>query len=275
MPLYLVATPIGNLEDITLRALRVLREVGLIAAEDTRTTRHLLQHYQIETPVVSFHEFSSRQRLEELLERLQVGDVALVSDAGTPGLSDPGYPLIQQAIQAKIPIIPIPGATAAITALVASGLPTDNYLFLGFLPRRSAARQQALVEVAHLPYTLVLYESPHRLPAFLAEMEEILGNRWLCVGRELTKLYEEIWRGTVQEARNYFVLERIRGEFTLVVAGMPAQTQTIWNEEKVRQLLLEKMTSGLSHKEAAALVANLSGWQKRQVYDLGNALKQN
>lgn len=275
MPLYLVATPIGNLEDITLRALRVLREVGLIAAEDTRTTRHLLQHYQIETPVVSFHEFSSRQRLEELLERLQVGDVALVSDAGTPGLSDPGYPLIQQAIQAKIPIIPIPGATAAITALVASGLPTDNYLFLGFLPRRSAARQQALVEVAHLPYTLVLYESPHRLPAFLAEMEEILGNRWLCVGRELTKLYEEIWRGTVQEARNYFVLERIRGEFTLVVAGMPAQTQTIWSEEKVRQLLLEKMTSGLSHKEAAALVANLSGWQKRQVYDLGNALKQN
>lgn len=275
MPLYLVATPIGNLEDITLRALRVLREVGLIAAEDTRKTRHLLQHYQIETPVVSFHEFSSRQRLEELLERLQVGDVALVSDAGTPGLSDPGYPLIQQAIQAKIPIIPIPGATAAITALVASGLPTDNYLFLGFLPRRSAARQQALAEVAHLPYTLVLYESPHRLPAFLAEMEEILGNRWLCVGRELTKLYEEIWRGTVQEARNYFVLERIRGEFTLVVAGMPAQTQTIWNEEKVRQLLLEKMTSGLSHKEAAALVANLSGWQKRQVYDLGNALKQN
>lgn len=269
MSLYLVATPIGNLEDITLRALRVLREVGLIAAEDTRTTRHLLQHYQIETPVVSFHEFSSQHRLEELLERLQVGDVALVSDAGTPGLSDPGYPLIQQAIQAKIPIIPIPGATAAITALVASGLPTDNYLFLGFLSRRSTARQQALAEVAHLPYTLVLYESPHRLPAFLAEMEKILGNRWLCVGRELTKLYEEIWRGTVQEARNHFVSERIRGEFTLVVAGMPAQTQTIWSEEKVRQLLLEKMTSGLSHKEAAVVVANLSGWQKRQVYDLG------
>lgn len=273
MTLYLVATPIGNLEDITLRALRILREVSLIAAEDTRTTRHLLHHYQIVTPVVSYHEFSSPQRLEELVERLQVGDVALVSDAGTPGLSDPGYPLVQEVIRAKIPIVPIPGPTAAIAALVSSGLPTDNYLFLGFLPRRASARRHALSEVANLPYTLVLYESPHRLLGLLEDMKTVLGDRLLCVGRELTKLYEEIWRGTVQEARHYFAAGQIRGEFTLVVGGVPANNSFVWDEEKVRQALQEKMGSGLSHKEASARVANESGWQKREVYELGKAFK--
>jgi 16S rRNA (cytidine1402-2'-O)-methyltransferase len=267
--LYLVATPIGNLEDITLRALRVLREVSLIAAEDTRHTGKLLKHYDITTPLVSYHEYSTPQQVSRLLEQLATADVALVSDAGMPGLSDPGYKLVEAAVQAGIPVSPIPGATAAISALVCSGLPTDSFLFVGFLPAKSHGRQKALQELATLPHTLVFYESPHRLLDTLADVQAILGNRPVAVARELTKLYEEIWRGTAAEAHAYFgAQERVRGEITLVVGGAIA-TAEAWPEAAVRQALQELIAQGLPRKKAAAQLATQSGWRKNEVYDLG------
>ena len=267
MTLYLVGTPIGNLEDITLRALRVLREVRLIAAEDTRHTGRLLQHYDITTPMLSYHEYSTPQRLAQLVARLQQEDVALVSDAGMPGLSDPGYRLVRAALDAHIPVLPIPGPSAVTTALVVSGLPTDTFLFLGFLPRRRLARQAALADVAQLPCTLVCYEAPHRLLSLLQDILNILGDRQVCVGRELTKLYEELWRGAVSAAWQHFAVAQIRGEFTLVIAGAPPQT-AYWDETAIRARLAEKMAAGLGRKEAAAAVAAESGWRKRDVYAL-------
>jgi len=265
--LYVVGTPIGNMEDITLRALRVLREVSLIAAEDTRTTGRLLQHHAVETPLISYHDFSDEQRLQELIERLHGADVALVSDAGMPGLSDPGYRLVQAAHEAGIPVSPIPGPSAAITALVSSGLPTDAFLFLGFLPRQAAARRAALAEVRDLPYTLVLYEAPHRLLRLLADVEAVLGDRRLVVARELTKLYEEIWRGTASAAQAHFGADRVRGEITLVIAGA-SPGATVWDEAAVRDALREAIAAGQPRKQAAAAVAELSGWRKKELYEL-------
>jgi 16S rRNA (cytidine1402-2'-O)-methyltransferase len=265
--LYIVGTPIGNLEDITLRALRILREVALIAAEDTRTTGRLLQHYGIETPLTSYHDFSDEARLHELVERLHSADVALVSDAGMPGLSDPGYRLVQAAHEAGLAISPIPGPSAAITALVSSGLPTDRFLFLGFLPRQQAARREALEQVRELPFTLVLYEAPHRLLKLLADVEAVLGNRLLVVARELTKLYEELWRGTAHEAQMHFAADRVRGEITVVVEGATV-AELVWDEASVRAALQEEMGRGLSRKAAAAAVAARSGWRKKELYEL-------
>ncbi|MGQ9545645.1 MAG: 16S rRNA (cytidine(1402)-2'-O)-methyltransferase [Dehalococcoidia bacterium] len=215
--LYVIATPIGNLEDISLRALRLLREVKLIAAEDTRITRRLLNAYSIKTPVTSYHEHSRRAKLDYLLDYLEKEDLALVSEAGMPGLSDPGYELIVAAIERRIPVVPIPGASAVITALVVSGLPTDQFLYIGFLPRRKGQRQRLLSSIADEPRTIVAFETPHRLREALSDIEEILGNRRLSVCRELTKLHEEVFRGRVNEAREYFT--QPRGEFSLVVEG--------------------------------------------------------
>jgi len=204
--LYVIATPIGNLEDISLRALRLLREVKLIAAEDTRTTRHLLNAHNIKTPLTSYHEHSKRAKLDYLLNYLEKEDLALVSEAGTPGLSDHG-----------ISVVPIPGASAVITALVVSGLPTDQFLYLGFLPRRKGQRQRLLSSILDEPRTIVAFETPHRLREALSDIEEILGNRRLCVCRELTKVHEEIFRGRVSQAREHFA--EPRGEFSLVIEG--------------------------------------------------------
>jgi 16S rRNA (cytidine1402-2'-O)-methyltransferase len=265
--LYLVGTPIGNLEDMTLRALRTLGEVRLVAAEDTRTTGRLLKHFGIEVPLASYHEYSRPERLSQLLAILQEGDVALVSDAGMPGLSDPGYRLVAAAITAGVTVTPIPGPTAAVTALVASGLPADSFLFLGFLPRQQKARRAALAAVAELPFTLVLYEAPHRILALLSDIIARLGDRQVAVGRELTKLYEEIWRGRAAEALAHFGSGKIRGEFTLVVAGAPAQVQK-WDETAVRQALQAELARGVSRKQAATTVAAQSGWSKRNLYML-------
>jgi 16S rRNA (cytidine1402-2'-O)-methyltransferase len=265
--LYLISTPIGNLEDITLRALRLLHEVSLIAAEDTRTTGRLLKHYNIETPLTSFHDYSTPQKIAELVERLATADVALVTDAGTPGLSDPGYELVRAAVEAGVTISPIPGPSAAIAALVSSGLPTDHFLFLGFLPRQAKARRAALAAVATLPYTLVLYESPHRVLDLLADVVAVLGDRPLSIGRELTKFYEEIWRGSASEAISHFGQGLIRGEFTLVIAGHEETVQE-WDEAAVRAALAHHLAQGLPRKEAAARVAAQSGWRKRDVYAL-------
>jgi len=215
--LYVIATPIGNLEDISLRALRLLREVKLIAAEDTRTTRRLLNAYNIKTPLTSYHEHSKKAKLDYLLDYLEKEDLALVSEAGMPGLSDPGYELIIAAIERGILVVPIPGASAVITALVVSGLPTDQFLYLGFLPRRKGQRQRLLSSIVDEPRTIVAFETPHRLRKALSDIEEILGNRRLSVCRELTKVHEEIFRGRVSQAREHFV--EPRGEFSLVIEG--------------------------------------------------------
>ena len=215
--LYVIATPIGNLEDISLRALRLLREVKLIAAEDTRTTRHLLNAHDIKTPLTSYHEHSKRAKLDYLLNYLEKEDLALVSEAGMPGLSDPGYELIVAAIERGISVVPIPGASAVITALVVSGLPTDQFIYLGFLPRRKGQRQRLLSSIVDEPRTIIAFETPHRLKEALSDIEEIIGNRRLSVCRELTKVHEEIFRGRVSQAREHFA--EPRGEFSLVIEG--------------------------------------------------------
>lgn len=265
--LYLVATPIGNMEDITLRALRVLREASLIAAEDTRTTGRLLQHHGVKTPLVSFHEYSDEGRIQELLDRLALGDVALVTDAGTPGLSDPGFRLVRAALEAGVTVSPIPGPSAVVAALVSSGLPTDSFLFLGFLPRQQKGRRDALREVARVTHTLVLFEAPHRLPALLQDVEQELGDRQLIVARELTKMHEEIWRGFVSEARATFTEGQVRGEITVVIAGA-SEEALMWDEEQVRRAMEAQLARGVRRKEAANLVARRSGWRPRDVYDL-------
>jgi len=215
--LYVVATPIGNLEDISMRALRLLREVKLIAAEDTRTTRHLLGAHDIKTPLTSYHEHSKMAKLDYLLDFLEREDLVLVSEAGMPGLSDPGYDLIVAAIENGVTVVPIPGASAVITALAVSGLPTDQFIYVGFLPRRKGQRQRILSSILEEPRTIVAFETPHRLNEALLDIEEILGNRRISVCRELTKIHEEIFRGRVSQAREHFV--KPRGEFTLVVEG--------------------------------------------------------
>ena len=221
--LYVVATPIGNLEDITLRALRVLKQVPLVAAEDTRVTRKLFAAYDIHTPLASFHEFTSPQRRGRLIERLETGDVALVTDAGTPGVSDPGYPLIRDALAAGHQVLAVPGASSVISALVASGLPSHAFCFRGFLPRTSATRRKFFAQHAESDDTLVVFESPHRVLAALKDLVATLGpERSLAVCRELTKRFEEVFRGTAQAALKHFTDEPPRGEFTLVIGGRSA-----------------------------------------------------
>ncbi len=264
--LYVVATPIGNLEDITLRALRILREVSLIAAEDTRKTGHLLARYDIHTPLTSYFEHNKLTKLDAILNQLKQGDVALVSEAGMPGLSDPGYELVRAVIQAGYPIVPVPGPCAAIGALVVSGLPTDSFVYLGFLPRRSSERRRALEKVRDEPRTLVLYEAPHRLAECLADVEAVLGDRPLAIARELTKLHEEIFRGTVSQARRHFA-DRARGEFTLVIGGA-ADQPSAWTQDRVQARLRELLDQGWERKEATRQAASESGWSRRAVYQL-------
>jgi 16S rRNA (cytidine1402-2'-O)-methyltransferase len=272
--LYLVATPIGNLEDITLRALKVLRAAVLIAAEDTRQTQKLLQRYEITTPSVSYHEHNKLSRVNVILDALARGDVALVSDAGTPGLNDPGYELVGAALEAGFPVSAIPGPAAPVTALVVSGLPTDAFLYLGYLPRRSSDRRKRLAEVADAAYTLIFLETPHRMLDALEDIEAELGDRRIAVARELTKLHEEVFRGTVQQAREHFTRQEPRGEFTLVIAGHAAQVEGPWSEEKLLETLRAGMQSGQSQSQLAGSVAVLSGWQRREVYRKISELKE-
>ena len=218
--LYLVSTPIGNLEDITLRALRILKEVDLIAAEDTRQTRRLLTHYDIQTPLTSYFEGNQRVKCGKLIERMKTGErIALVSDAGTPIISDPGYPLLRGCIAAAIPVIPIPGASAVITAASVSGLPLHNFIFEGFLSPKSGKRKRQLEVLVDEERTLIFFESPHRLCRFLEDVLEVMGERDIVVTRELTKRFEEIFRGRVGEALERFRETEPRGEFTVLIAG--------------------------------------------------------
>lgn len=218
--LYIVSTPIGNLEDITLRALRILKEVGIVAAEDTRHTRHLFNHYQITTTLTSYHDFNKEEKAELLIARMKDGiDVALVSDAGTPGISDPGYLLIKRSIEEGIDIVSIPGPSSPIAALSVSGLPTDAFIFEGFLPRKKGQRAKKLEALKDDPRTIILFESPHRILRTLEELESTMGDRRVAVVREITKIYEEAIRGTASEVKKKMINKRVRGEITLVIEG--------------------------------------------------------
>jgi len=265
--LYIVATPIGNLEDITLRALRILKEVGLIAAEDTRHSRKLLSHYGISRPLTSYFDHNKEFKGNYLLEKLTEGvSVALISDAGTPCISDPGYQLVRDAVAAGITVVPIPGPSAAITAIAASGLPTDRFAFEGFLPNRQGKRRERLASLRDERSVLIFYESPNRLVATLEDMAEILGDREAVVARELTKLYEEFVRGSLTFLAERFRERKVRGEVVVIVA--PAAEQQEREGFSVSSLLQNLLTSGdISLKDAVKRVALETGAPRGEVYD--------
>lgn len=268
--LYLVATPIGNLEDMSPRAIRILREASLIAAEDTRHTGKLLKHFEIETPLTSYFEHNKLSKLDFILDKLSKGDVALVSDAGTPAINDPGYELVKAALASNYDVRAIPGASAPIAALTVSGLPTDSFLYLGYLPHKTSERHKRLAEVESQPYTLVFLESPYRIVEALEDMVSILGNRRICVAREMTKLFEEYWRGSVSGAVEYFKSQPVRGEFTLVVEGKNKDERGVWTEEELRAAIESELLNEKSAKEISAELAEQSGWKKKDVYRLIN-----
>ena len=264
--LYIVATPIGNLEDITLRAIRVLKESDLVAAEDTRHTRHLLDRYQIDTQLTSYHDHNKEEKAPVLVARMLEGkSVALVSDAGTPGISDPGYFLINLAIDRKIPVVPIPGATAAIAALSVSGMPTDRFLFEGFLPAKHLARLKRLQELSKEERTIIFYEAPHKIIRAVADMLAVLSDRRAVITRELTKIHEETIRGTLSECLKRLQEGTIKGEFTVILHGATKEPlqQDIDTAEYLKNLILHR---GLSKKEAISAAAEELGVPKKDVY---------
>ncbi|BAY12561.1 16S rRNA (cytidine(1402)-2'-O)-methyltransferase [Calothrix sp. NIES-2098] len=267
--LYVVGTPIGNLEDITFRAVRILQTVDLIAAEDTRHTGKLLQHFQIKVPQVSYHEHNRTSRIPELLEHLANGKaIALVSDAGMPGISDPGYELVKACVEGGISVVPIPGASAAITALSASGLPTDRFVFEGFLSAKSQQRREYLESLQTESRTLIFYESPHRLRETLQDLGETFGSdRQIVLARELTKFYEEFWRGTIAEAIAHYSQREPQGEYTLVVAGTPA-TQPQLTEAQIKAELEQLIRQGISRSQASRQLAKFTSLPRREIYQL-------
>ena len=268
--LYLIATPIGNLEDITHRAVRLLGEVDLIACEDTRHTKKLMSHYGINTKTVSYHEHNERERALELIEQLKSGaDVAVVSDAGTPGISDPGFRLARIAIDNDVQVVPVPGASAVISALVASGLPTDEFFFGGFLPARSGARRARLAELRSLPATLIFYEGPHRIAATLRDALETLGERQAVVARELTKMHEEIARGSLSElVARFSAAENARGEMVLIIDRTVMQGETARDKSvvSIAALVMKFENEGLDHRAALKKAARELGLSRDDAY---------
>lgn len=272
--LYLVGTPIGNLEDMTFRAVRMLQNVDLIAAEDTRHTGKLLHHFQISTPQISYHDHNRHSRTQELVERLQQGKaIALVTDAGTPGISDPGYELTKACAEAGIPVVPIPGASAAITALIASGLPCDRFVFEGFLPAKSQARRAYLEGLKTESRTLIFYEAPHRLRQTLPDLLILGEERQIVLARELTKLHEEIWRGTIEEAVEHYRDREPQGEFTIVIAGAEL-SQPVLSEDAIKAELQALLKQGLSRSEASRQLAQQTSLPRRQIYQLALSLPE-
>lgn len=271
--LYLVATPIGNLEDMSPRAVRVLREASLIAAEDTRHTGKLLKHFEIETQLTSYFEHNKLNKLDYILDKLGTGDVALVSDAGTPAINDPGYELVRAALASNHDVVPVPGPSAPITALAVSGLPTDSFLYLGYLPSKTSDRHKRLQEVESHPYTLIFFESPHRIVESLEDLLSILGDRRICVAREMTKLFEEYWRGTISGAVEYFKSQPARGEFTLVIEGKQKEERSQWTEAELLAAIEQELQSEKSAKDISVALAEQSGWNKKEVYSLINRKK--
>jgi len=268
--LYLCSTPIGNMEDITLRALRVLREVDLVAAEDTRRTGLLLRRHGIEAPLISYHEHNEVERAQELVERLLAGEsVALVSDAGTPAISDPGYEIVRRAVDAGVKVVAVPGASALLAALIASGLPPQPFYFGGFLPRRSAERRRLLDGLASLAATLVFYEAPHRLTAALDDVASVFPDRTVAVARELTKVHEEIVRGPAVELLRRFSDCPPKGECVLVIGPeeAPRSKGREITEDEIARALAASLKSGKTKKEAVREVASHLGVSRNRVYD--------
>lgn len=271
--LYLVATPIGNLEDMSPRAVRILREAKLIAAEDTRHTRQLLTHFDLHTPLTSYYEHNKLTKQDAILTALGQGDVALVSDAGTPAINDPGYELVKAALDSGHAVSPIPGPSAPIAALAASGLPTDSFLYLGYLPRKTSERKTLFEQVGQHPYTLIFLESPHRVLDSLADLETFLGDREMAAARELTKIYEQIVRGRISQVKAYFAENEPRGEFVFVVGGQVAVTSQQWSEEKLIVAIQREIQVGKKAKEISVALAEPSGWSKKEIYVLVNRAK--
>jgi 16S rRNA (cytidine1402-2'-O)-methyltransferase len=268
--LYLVATPVGNLEDITLRALRILKEVDLIACEDTRHTAKLLTRYGIKTPRKSYHKFNEQSRARHLIQMLHEGkNLALVSDSGTPLVSDPGYELVASCRREGISVIPIPGPSAAVAALIGSGLPADSFFFAGFLPARKSLRRRRLQELAHIPATLILFEAPHRLLVSLEDMIAILGTRMASIARELTKVHEEFLHGTLAELHAILQTRpKIQGEITVVIERGPAVADKAdYPVSLKRHLEAEMEKTGLLRNEALKSVAKQRGITRRQAYN--------
>ncbi|MBU5427991.1 16S rRNA (cytidine(1402)-2'-O)-methyltransferase [Tissierella pigra] len=263
--LYICPTPIGNLEDITFRTINILQEVDVIAAEDTRHTIKLLNHYDIKKPLTSYHEHNIKEKGITLIEKLKNGtNIALVSDAGMPGISDPGEVLVRQAIEEGIEVIVLPGATASITALVVSGLSTHKFTFEGFLSSKKNERVQELKKIKEYKYTTIIYESPHRILNLLEDMLSILGERKVSISRELTKKYEETFRGTIEEALEYFKASNIRGEFVLVLEGNKEEEAE--KELDIESILKKYIEEGMTKKEAVKKVAHEYGVAKNEVY---------
>jgi len=270
--LYIVATPIGNLEDITLRALRVLKEVDLIAAEDTRHTQILLHHFGIRTPLTSYHEHNERTKARQLVERLRQGEsIALVSDAGTPTISDPGFRVIVEAIEAEIPIVPLPGASALTAVLSASGLPTDQFVFEGFLPAKQKERRERLQALRAETRTLVFYEAPHRLKEMLNDMHAILGERQIVVAREVSKAYEEFLRGRLSDIARQIAERAIKGELTVIVRGSEEPSEV--SQEQLKNEIDMLRAGGMRIKEIAELLGERHAYSKKEIYRIALAQK--
>ena len=270
--LYLVPTPIGNLKDITLRALEVLENVDEIAAEDTRISLKLLNHFNIKKSLFSYHKHNEQGKSLDIINKLKSGlNIALITDAGTPGISDPGSVIVEKCIEEEIEFEVLPGATAITTALVYSGLDTTKFLFRGFLPRENKERNPIIEEIKNVRDTLIFYEAPHRLLSTLDYLKDNLGNRRISICRELTKLHEEIYRGRISEALDFFVDNRPRGEFVLVIEGksdedIKAEKEALWSDLTIREHLLKVIEDGVDKKEAIKLVAKERGIAKKEVY---------
>ncbi|MEX0267853.1 16S rRNA (cytidine(1402)-2'-O)-methyltransferase [Leptolyngbyaceae cyanobacterium UHCC 1019] len=270
--LYIVGTPIGNLEDMTFRAVRILQAVDAIAAEDTRHTGKLLHHFQITTPQISYHEHNRMTRTGELVERLQQGQaIALVSDAGMPGISDPGYELVKACADVRIPVVPIPGCSAVVAALIASGLPSDRFVFEGFLPAKTKDRRAHLEQLTSESRTLVFYEAPHRLRQTLQDLRMLGGDRPIVLARELTKLHEEFWRGTIADAIKHYRDREPMGEFTLVLAGAELNP-LILSDDALKAELQVLINQGISRSEASRQLAQQTALPRRQIYQLALSL---
>jgi len=271
--LYVVGTPIGNLEDMTFRAVRILQTVDLIAAEDTRHTGKLLQHFQITAQQLSYHDHNSNSRIPELLEHLGSGKViAIVTDAGMPGISDPGYELVKACVDAGIPVVPIPGPTAVIAALSAAGLPTEKFVFEGFLPTKNQDRHDRLEFLQAEARTIIFYEAPHRLRQTLQDLAEALGKeRQIVLARELTKLYEEFWRGKIEDAITHYTEREPQGEYTLVVAGLPPVKPQL-SEAELKAELQQIIAQGVSRSQASRQLAKATSLSRRQLYQLALSL---
>lgn len=270
--LYLIPTPIGNLEDMTFRGLRLLKEVDVVAAEDTRQTRKLFTHFDITTQLVSYHEHNKKVSGEKLIERLKEGQkVGLVTDAGTPGISDPGQDLVARCVEEGLTVIPIPGACAATTALIASGLSTEQFLFYGFLPRQKKERTPILEQLTHFPYTLIFYEAPHRLKETVLAMEEAFEGRQITLARELTKRYESFVRGSFSELKDWISKNEVKGECCLIVEGNAHPNEEtsapIWENWSLHEHVDAYINEGMEKKEAIKRVSVERGLPKREVYN--------